>query len=91
MVDRADEEFKGEARERACYEGLGGRTDPVAFEANNDGDLGAVFLSQAEGFGEVGFFVGRVPGFCLASFDLGGVLEGIGISDRHGGHGTSSG
>lgn len=75
MVDGADEEFKGEARQRAGYECLRGRANPIAFEANYDGDLGAVFLSQAEGFGEVGFFVGRVPGFCLAGFDLEGLLE----------------
>lgn len=52
---------------------MGGGSDPVAFEADDDGDLGGVFGAEAEGFGPVGGFVGGVPGFCLASFDLGGV------------------
>lgn len=74
VVHGADEEFKGEAGERAGDEGLRGGADPVAFEADYDGDLRGVFFAQAEGFGEVGFFVGGVPGLCLPGFDLEGLL-----------------
>jgi hypothetical protein len=70
VVHGADEEFKGEAGEGAVDEGLRRGTDPVAFEADYDGDLGGVFFAEPESFGEVGFFVGGVPGFCLAIFDL---------------------
>jgi hypothetical protein len=45
VVHGADEEFKGEAGEGAGNDGLRGGPDPVAFEANYDGDLGGVFLA----------------------------------------------
>lgn len=72
VVHGADEEFKEEAGERAGDEGLRGGPDPVAFKADYDGDFGGVFFAEPDGFGEVGFFVGGVPGFCLAGFDLEG-------------------
>lgn len=45
VVKGTYEEFKGEASQGAVDEGFGLGTDPVAFEADDDLDLGGVFLA----------------------------------------------
>ena len=62
MVDRSEEVVNAGRLGQLTDERAEFRTDPFAFEADEDVDLGGVFGLEALGFEEVGFVAGHERG-----------------------------